>query len=227
MADREKRHKAWEKFCKDNGYNRLSGHQYKWWKEQYWNCDRVPRDDECEHDKPQRNCCDKLPPIEFYPPFCGIVGSKGSPIEFLNTNVEQLNSHLDGESEVPPVSTSGMGKAKVEIDKSCRKLELNLSFKCLTGLTTAGHIHFGEPGTNGEVVFDLDLPEGVHELCDLYRKFSLTEEQVKLFMENKYYINIHTDAFPSGEIRGQIVLDECGCSDDDECCEVVEVNINC
>ena len=229
MTDREKRHRAWEKFCKDNAYDRSSPHQYNWWKENYWTPNSKNKcHDECEYDKKKEKCGDRLPPIEFYPPYSGIIGTKGSPIEFLQTNVEQLYAHLDGDSEVPPVNTHGTGRAEVEIDRFCRKLELNLSFECLEGATTSGHIHFGKAGENGPVVFDLDLPVGYHELCDVYRKFNLSDEQVKLFLENKYYINIHTDRYEDGEIRGQIIFNECGCYDD-VCCqvEVVNVNINC
>jgi hypothetical protein len=67
-------------------------------------------------------------------------------------------------------------------------------------LTTA-HIHRGAVGVNGGLF--LDLTAGLIS----HRKFQtvqLTSEQAEQLMSQSLYVNIHTQQYPAGSIRGQI-----------------------
>jgi hypothetical protein len=64
---------------------------------------------------------------------------------------------------------------------------------------TAVHLHRGAPGTNGPIVFtfpSLTLPIGA--------AVTLSEEDEALLLNNGMYVDVHTQLFPQGEIRGPI-----------------------
>jgi hypothetical protein len=62
---------------------------------------------------------------------------------------------------------------------------------------TAAHIHAAPVGEPGDVIIPLD-----HET--LKGTVDVTPEQVALLASGGTYINLHTEANPTGEIRGQI-----------------------
>jgi hypothetical protein len=58
---------------------------------------------------------------------------------------------LDGFQEVPPVSTPAEGKCTVKaVDGG---LALTLEYSGLVGSVTQAHVHLGQPGVNGGVMF--------------------------------------------------------------------------
>lgn len=66
---------------------------------------------------------------------------------------------------------------------------------------TNGHIHEGAAGVSGPAIFGFSNL-GVSPVNE---SFNITPTQVATLKANGYYVNIHTNAFPAGEIRGQIV----------------------
>lgn len=78
--------------------------------------------------------------------------------------------------------------------KMCYILEVN----GLSGFTAA-HIHKAEKGKNGPPVVTL-------ELASQDRCIDVDVELLKDIAKNehKYYVNVHTEAFPAGAIRGQL-----------------------
>jgi hypothetical protein len=74
----------------------------------------------------------------------------------------------------------------------------------VSGLTevTAAHIHTGGPGETGGPVVTLTAPQdGTSGSC-----VQVTPEVSAALLANPggYYVNVHTRAFPSGAIRGQL-----------------------
>ena len=70
---------------------------------------------------------------------------------------------------------------------------------------SAIHIHMGEVGENGPIVRNLTVDEAAGTFEGL---FTLSDEQVSTFTADGLYVNVHTMDFPSGELRGQINIDE-------------------
>jgi hypothetical protein len=70
----------------------------------------------------------------------------------------------------------------------------------------AMHIHFGKPGVNGPIVVTLRHPRhgdpGASSGCvsELDRKLVRNIEA----NPQDYYVNVHTERFPAGAIRGQL-----------------------
>jgi hypothetical protein len=105
---------------------------------------------------------------------------------------------LSGAEEVPPVQTqaSGSGTISVADDGSVSG-----------SITTAGveakaaHIHMGDAGTAGPVIVPL-VKDG--DGFKVAPGAKLNAEQQKAFVAGGLYVNVHSAAHPSGEIRGQI-----------------------
>ncbi|WP_341937620.1 CHRD domain-containing protein [Marinimicrobium sp. C2-29] len=110
---------------------------------------------------------------------------------------------LSGEQEVPPVETDGYGQGYLLYDSSNGMLTLNTWVWNLTA--TAAHIHLAEAGLNGDIVAGWEVSpddEGVWQVPE--ETILGSDEVLALYMAN-LYVNIHTEANPDGEIRGQIL----------------------
>ena len=128
---------------------------------------------------------------------------------------QQFKTKLNGDNEVPPVTTESEGKVSLKVRESDIKYKLNI-----TGLAdiTMAHIHQGKSGENGEPVVDL-LATGNKQKTSkgLFINGSITDSSLTGPMKGKTisdlvssikagnnYINVHTQAHPDGEIRGQL-----------------------
>lgn len=111
-------------------------------------------------------------------------------------------SELNGDNEVPAVTTDGMGTAELELTDNdlCYSVEV----MDLSGDVDSAHIHEAVAGENGDVVHEITFDGTMAEGCWM----DLTEDQMMTLEEEGFYINVHTAANPDGEIRGQIVMDE-------------------
>ncbi|HEX2152715.1 MAG TPA: CHRD domain-containing protein [Acidimicrobiia bacterium] len=130
-----------------------------------------------------------------------------------------FSASLAGANEVPPVQTEGTGLATFSLNDSQTALDYTLLTYGLEG-TTMAHIHVGPPGVNGPVVVFLFGPEmdGVTQdgllaqgtitegdLIPVTDVFDGTMETlIDRLRAGTAYVNVHTLANPSGEIRGQV-----------------------
>lgn len=120
-----------------------------------------------------------------------------------------LKAELSGANEVPPSGSTASGSAHLTLNQGQKRICFDID---LTGLdldemvadVTGAHIHEGVAGTNGGVV--VNLSSGINSDEDISGCVSSTKAQIKEIRKNpgSYYINIHTLAVPSGEIRGQL-----------------------
>jgi hypothetical protein len=75
----------------------------------------------------------------------------------------------------------------------------------LTGITaTLAHIHNGIAGTNGPVVVNFVQSGTDPNRWDAEAGGTLTADLVNALLAGQLYVNVHSAAFPDGEIRGQI-----------------------
>jgi len=75
----------------------------------------------------------------------------------------------------------------------------------LSGITaTLAHIHGGIAGTNGPVLVDFLASASDPNRWDVEAGDVLTAEQVDALLAGQLYVNVHSAAYPGGEIRGQI-----------------------
>jgi hypothetical protein len=127
----------------------------------------------------------------------------------------RFSASLSGAQEVPPVKTDASGDLKLTIYQKSLSFELSVS-----GLMNANgaHIHKGKKGENGPPIAGLfGGPAREGAVNGILAEGTITEESllgelqgkkiadlVRLLKSGNAYVNIHTETFPDGEIRGQI-----------------------
>lgn len=117
------------------------------------------------------------------------------------------NLPLDGLQEVPQRQVAGNGTMDVVYNKETRTLSYTVRWNSLTGPITIAHIHGTAPkGVAAGILQDWSssiskAAAGTYSGTVLIDGVVFTEEDLLL---GRYYVNLHTAANPSGEIRGQI-----------------------
>ena len=113
---------------------------------------------------------------------------------------------LDATNEVPANATTGAGEGGFTLNLMTRELTFDIRASGLSGSVTAAHLHNAAAGTGGGVVVDI-LPfvsESGGEVT-VIGTVTLSESDVTELNEGRIYVNLHTAAYPKGEIRGQLL----------------------
>jgi hypothetical protein len=149
----------------------------------------------------------------------GLQASAGGGSKFSAT--------LTGYEETPTLSVAGTGSFSAQISRDETSVSYTLSYSSLTGPALAAHIHLGMPAIAGGVIaFLCDTDAGTAQIPDCPGAGGTVsgsieaadvigpagqgitagefEELVAAMRFGATYANVHTTAFPSGEIRGQI-----------------------
>lgn len=115
------------------------------------------------------------------------------------------NSLLLGENEVPAVETDAAGVAQFEIaGPSPSVISYTITVADIVTITAA-HLHKGAAGENGDVLATLYDGSGSFDPDNPFSGSAfLTAEALVDMLTGYIYVNVHTDAVSSGEIRGQV-----------------------
>ena len=120
------------------------------------------------------------------------------------------NFPLSGAKEVPPVSTSGSGDARLVVNAARTQITYTVTFSGLSGAVVAAHIHVGDASVTGPVILPLTAGpsplKGTLTAADLTPAGGVTTfaDAIDAYLAGNLYVNLHTAANPGGEIRGQI-----------------------
>jgi len=121
-----------------------------------------------------------------------------------------LIARLDGLQENPSLMNSAKGTASITLGSvGSVGLAYNISANGLSGPITGAHFHYGKIGENGPVVHNITSVFNGENAVGVWRTTAampLNDTLIMALLTNKLYINLHTAANPSGEIRGQVVL---------------------
>jgi hypothetical protein len=141
---------------------------------------------------------------------------------------ETVEAQLQGFEEVPPVLTGGTGAFRGVIDEG--SLEFELSYSDLKGRVEEAHIHFGQPRVSGGITVFLcsnlrndptgaqgcpEAPATVNGVIGPDDVIGPVEQGIEpgafealaeAITNGLTYVNVRTDSFPNGEIRGQVVF---------------------
>ncbi len=135
-------------------------------------------------------------------------------------NATNFRAHLSGDEEVPPADTDATGQAIFRLQKD-GTLYYKLIVANIENVRMA-HIHLAPAGTNGGVVvwlypdgpppalipgrFQGVLAEGVITEANLVGALAggTLDDLTDAIKAGNTYVNVHTNQFPGGEIRGQI-----------------------
>ena len=122
-----------------------------------------------------------------------------------NADLYQFNVLLDGLQEVPPNASPGTGSAIVFFDDVSGGYTVTGSFSGLIGNVTAAHVHgFAGAGVNAVVLIPLSLTGTTNGTITGGGTITNTGSNFASVLAGLTYINIHSNVFPGGEIRGQV-----------------------
>ena len=119
---------------------------------------------------------------------------------------------LNGAQERPnPVTTAGYGVGFVSIDRDQTNARFAAVWGGLSGPATMGHFHTGSAAQSGSVVFSLtsffDNATAPTSLAGYWKSDNAVPFDANRslqFRTENIYLNLHTAANPTGEIRGQV-----------------------
>jgi hypothetical protein len=128
-----------------------------------------------------------------------------------------FKAKLTGKEVTPAAMTKAKGEAHFKLSKDGKELTYNLKVKGIENVTAA-HIHTGKKGENGGPVAGLFAgPKKAGKFSGVLAKGVITDKDligplagktvadlVAMIKGGGAYVNVHTDKYPDGEIRGQI-----------------------
>lgn len=145
------------------------------------------------------------------------------PSDSPGPRTESLRAELSGFHQVPPVFTRGTGSFRATVSETGDAIEYELTYSDLSAPTTAAHIHFGHPTDNGGIIAFLcggdDAPacpeqggtvrgtitaEHIQAIPEQGLAAGDMAAALQIIRDGLAYVNVHTTAFPDGEIRGQL-----------------------
>jgi hypothetical protein len=140
----------------------------------------------------------------------------------------EVRTRLTGFQEVPAISTDAGGKFRAKLRTSSQEIRYELSYADLTGAVQQAHIHIGQRSVNGGISVFLcsnlgNGPAGTQACPPAPATISGTirpadvvgpadqgidpmefDELVGAIRGGVAYANVHSETYPTGEIRGQL-----------------------
>jgi hypothetical protein len=129
-----------------------------------------------------------------------VVTGRAQIIEFRAT--------INAAQETPASTSAATGSAVMLYDIAANKFDLLVTISNLANPATASHLHEAAPGVAGPVVAPLGaeavyVREG-NTVRQSFRDVPYGGNKLTLIQGGAYY-NIHSAAFPGGEVRGQLI----------------------
>jgi len=135
-----------------------------------------------------------------------------------------FRAKLDGGHETPTISTNATGEFRATLNSSGDEISYELTYSGLEGGNTLfAHVHLGQTGVAGGVMFFLCGGGGKPACPNVEGTVTGTvnagnvigpagqgitagqfDEVVQAMRDGLAYANVHTVTFPAGEIRGQL-----------------------
>ncbi|HEV8580461.1 MAG TPA: CHRD domain-containing protein [Thermoanaerobaculia bacterium] len=117
--------------------------------------------------------------------------------QILERTVDSVTFPMSSGQQVPPVSSPVTGGCLADLGDDAAALFVRCAHN--VSQATAAHLHDAPPGQNGPVVFDFALGN------PFSANVPMTPRLVADFAAGFLYVNVHSNDFPDGEIRGQVV----------------------
>lgn len=126
---------------------------------------------------------------------CAITSTAQTPEEFSD-RLSRLPV-----DRVTASTISGQGKVDATLDG--HTLTITATFEGVSSPATIAHLHHAPRARPGPVVFTIDTPTATSgEISDT---ITLTDPQREELRSGRYYLQIHTEGNPAGELRGWLL----------------------
>jgi hypothetical protein len=118
-----------------------------------------------------------------------------------SAEIINLKADLKASNEVPPNDSTATGNVEAAFDTATKTLTWTVTFSGMTGPSIGAHLHGpGEHGKNAGIVVPFNFVKS-----PIKGSAVLSDAQVADLMAGKWYVNIHSEKHPGGEIRGQLL----------------------
>ena len=147
----------------------------------------------------------EVPPVKTEAMASGVVTlivEKSHDDEFVNVTINEVSAgdQLNKSEDEKSLYKDDDGDEGTD-DEERFLLSANIDVSGVENVVAA-HIHQGTIGENGPVAFEfVDNGDGTMSVEEV----EITSEQADMLQNEEWYINVHTQQTPSGEVRGQIV----------------------
>jgi hypothetical protein len=123
------------------------------------------------------------------------------PQDGQQAHLVTLTTRLEGAAVSPPVRSAGKGQFDAMYDTTTRLLRWKTTWSGLTGPITDVRFHGpADRGQNGPPAILWPAPFG-----PTYEgRATLTPQQAQDLLQGRWYLNVSTTMYPSGELRGQL-----------------------
>lgn len=128
------------------------------------------------------------------------LDSFGVTILPLNAS-EVFRFPIEGAQEVPPVVTAATGNCSLTLTGLAVNVEC--TFQGLSSSPLFSHLHLAPAGQNGPVFVTLTPTAATSGT--ITGSADLTAEQAAELRSGRVYLNLHTQVYPPGELRGQVL----------------------
>jgi hypothetical protein len=133
--------------------------------------------------------------------FVATLGAGMVMLALVPAHADRLfTATLNGAQNVPFIrGIRATGSATLFLNAVETQVTYHIEYMDLDGVEFAAHFHNATPVQTGPIVFTLppgNPKDGV---------WNLTPEDVAELGAGRIYVNIHTDLYPSGEIRGNLM----------------------
>jgi hypothetical protein len=160
-----------------------------------------------------------------------ILAAAVTAVSAAGANAQQFQASLTGLFVVPPNDSNGQGTLKMTLNQQQQSLTYTLTYSSLSSPITASHIHFAPISVNGGVIVFLcssvggpagtpacvgttsgtvtGMVTGASVIGPVAQGISPGDfaglANALLSLGANAYASIHTENFPAGEIRSQIL----------------------
>ena len=146
-------------------------------------------------------------------------------LAIADSHTRTFRAGLDGYHETPlSISTNGTGSFRAMLNPNSNELTYELQYSGLEGGNVLfAHVHIGQMGTTGGVMFFLcggggqdPCPASPATVTGTVTAANIVgpngqgvapgefQEAIEAMRNGSAYANVHTMVYPSGEVRGQI-----------------------
>jgi hypothetical protein len=134
-----------------------------------------------------------------------------------NAEIIRFRATLTGSAEIPVVLTGAFANATVTLDTDTKTVSWNIDVWNLPSGINNAHFHVGPPGVAGPTVVDIRFPATASNDFNLSGSATTAtalrpdqgirswDDFLQSLTGGTIYLNIHTQVFGGGEIRGQVI----------------------
>lgn len=125
--------------------------------------------------------------------------------QVADTTGQTFETTLEGSNEIPKVNTDAEGTVTVEVRGD--SIYVTGKFSGLSSPYAASHIHKGGKDENGQPIITLEPTIDPNRTSGSFDgSYQLQQSQLSALKNDSLYVNVHTDKYQHGEIRGQITV---------------------